>query len=298
MAALEPIGPTVVRGAESFLLRAKHIDQTFQIDVYAPPGEVKKPLPVVYVTDASYGFGMVQQTISLMQVARELPRMVVVGIGYPADTSPKTISALRFREFCPADDPTYLDRVKPLLPPGEPLPETRPAAAGAFLSFIDDELKPAIAAKYRIDANDQTHVGMSLGGLFALYGLFAAPKSFQRVVALSPSIWWNDRDILKAEAAFAATAKDLPVNLFLSIGALEEIGAPTAKMVSNLYEFDAVLRGRKYPGLRIAMDVFPQETHNSVYAASLTRGLRTVFGRAPGFESWASFREKPMIVAH
>jgi hypothetical protein len=163
----------------------------------------------------------------------------------------------------------------------------RPANAPAFLAFINDELKPLIEAKYRIDAGDQTHVGMSLGGLFALYALFAAPQSFQRVVALSPSIWWNDRDILRAEAAFARDARDLPVNLFLSIGALEETGSPTAKMVSNLYEMDAVLRGRKYPSLRQTMEVFPQETHNSVYAASLTRGLRTVFGRAPGFADWA-----------
>jgi predicted alpha/beta superfamily hydrolase len=286
MPALEPIGPTVVRGAESFLLRAKHIDQTFQIDIHAPPREPKKPLPVVYVTDASYGFGLIQQSISLMQSARELPQMVVVGIGYPADTDPKTIGALRFREFCAVDDPTYLDRVRPLLPPGEPLPEMRPAGAPAFLAFINDELKPLIEAKYRIDAGDQTHVGMSLGGLFALYALFTAPRSFQRVVALSPSIWWADRDIRRTEAAFAA--QDLPVNLFLSIGALEELISRDAKMVSNLYELDAVLRARKYPKLRLAMEVFPQETHNSVYAASLTRGLRTVFGRAPGFADWAN----------
>ena len=54
-------------------------------------------------------------------------------------------------------------------------------------------------------------------------GLFTAPKSFQRVIALSPSIWWGGRAILETEAAFAAANKDLPVNLFLSIGALEEI---------------------------------------------------------------------------
>jgi hypothetical protein len=35
------------------------------------------------------------------------------------------------------------------------------------------------------------------------------------------------------------------------------------------------------------MDVFPAETHNSVYAASLARGLRTVYGRAPGYADWA-----------
>jgi predicted alpha/beta superfamily hydrolase len=285
MAALEPIGPTVVRGAESFLLRAKHIDQTFQIDISAPPGEHVKPLPVVYVTDSSFGFGLVAQAINLLQVARELPRMVVVGIGYPAGTEAKAIQGLRFREFCASDDPGYREQARAALPAGEELPVLAPGGAAAFLSFINDELKPLIEAKYPINANDQTLVGMSLGGLFALHALFTAPASFQRVAALSPSIWWNEREILKTEAAF--TAEDLPVNLFLSVGALEEMAYPVSKMVSNLYELDAALRGRKYPNLRQAMDVFPAETHNSVYAASLTRGLRTVFGRVPGFEGWA-----------
>ncbi|MGH8323752.1 MAG: alpha/beta hydrolase [Steroidobacteraceae bacterium] len=288
MAALEPIGPTVVRGAESFLLKAAHIDQVFQIDIFAPPGVPKKPLPVVYVTDASYGFGLVAQVISLMHVSRELPRMVVVGIGYPATTDAKDIRLLRFREFSPSADPQFLENLRTQLPPGEVPEHVETGGAAAFLSFINDELKPLIEQRYRIDTIDQTHAGMSLGGLFALYGLFAAPKSFQRVVALSPSIWWDNRSILRAEAAFADEAKDLPVNLFLSIGALEEAASPVSRMVSNLYELDATLRGRKYPNLRLAMEVFPQETHNSVYAASLARGLRTVFGRAPGYAEWAT----------
>jgi len=283
--ALEPIGPTVVRGAESFLLKARQIDQTFQIDVYAPLAP-KGPLPVVYVTDASFGFGLVTQMIALMQMTRELPQMVVVGIGYPASIDAKAIGGLRFRDFCAGGDAQYVQMLRAALPPEEQPPAMEPGGAAAFLRFIDEELKPLIEVRYSIDVGDQTHAGMSLGGLFALYGLFTSPKSFQRVVALSPSIWWSNRAILETEAAFAAANKDLPVNLFLSIGALEEIAFPIAKMVSNLYELDATLRGRKYPGLRLAMEVFPQETHNSVYAASLARGLRTVFGAAPGFEGW------------
>ena len=238
--------------------------------------------------DASFGFGLVTQMIRLMQMTRELPPMVVVGIGYPATTDAKAIGGLRFREFCATGDPQYVETMRRMLPPDEVPPRMEPGGAAAFLSFINNELKPLIEARYRIDTADQTHAGMSLGGLFALYGLFTSPASFQRVIALSPSIWWSDRAILETEAAFAKDAKDLPVNLFLSIGALEEAAYPVAKMVSNLYALDATLRGRKYPSLRLAMEVFPQETHNSVYAASLARGLRTVFGRAPGFESWAT----------
>jgi len=286
MAGLDPIGPTVVRGAQSFLLKASHIDQIFQIDVLAPPGEAKAPLPVVYITDASFGFGIPAQTIVLMQASRELPRVILVGIGYPATYDIKAIRGLRFREFCPTEGASYVERMRREMP-GEIPDGVTPGGAGAFLSFIVDELKPLIEARFSVDTKDQTLTGMSLGGLFSLFALFKAPAAFQRVIALSPSIWWDERAILGHEAALAKEAKDLPVNLYTSIGALEEAAYPPAHMVSNLYEFDATLRGRKYPNLRLAMDVFPQETHNSVFAGSLTRGLRTVFGRTPGFESWA-----------
>jgi len=286
MAGLDPIGPTVVRGAESFLLKASHLDQTFQIDVLAPPGEPKAPLPVLYVTDASFGFGIPAQTIALMQASRELPRMIVVGIGYPATCDMKAIRGLRFREFCPTEGASYVERMRREMP-GEIPDDVTPGGAGAFLSFIIEELKPLIEARYPVDTKDQALAGMSLGGLFSLFALFRAPAAFQRVIALSPSIWWDERAILDDEAAFAAKTKDLPANLFVSIGALEEAAYPQARMVSNLYEFDATLRGRKYPNLRLAMEVFPMETHNSVYAGSLTRGLRTVFGRLPGYTDWA-----------
>ena len=283
---MEPIGPTVVRGAESFLLKAKHIDQTFQIDVMAPPGAPKSPLPVIYVTDASYGFGVTAQAVSLMQASREFPRAILVGIGYPASFDMKAIRGLRFRDFCPTEAKSYVERMRREMP-GEIPDGVVPGGADAFLAFIDRELKPSIESRYSIDTRDQTLVGMSLGGLFTLDALFAAPSSFQRYCALSPSIWWDDQAVLAREAEFAAQAKDLPVNLFLSIGAMEEAAYPPAQMVTNLYRLDASLRGRKYPNLRLAMEVFPQETHNSVYAASLTRGLRTVFGRAPGCAEWA-----------
>ena len=70
--------------------------------------------------------------------------------------------------------------------------------------------------------------------------------------------------VVRSLTSLARTAKGLGVDIeFLSPDGFRTFPLPT------------------YPGLRLAMEVFPQETHNSVYAASLTRGLRTVFGRAP-----------------
>ncbi len=76
-------------------------------------------------------------------------------------------------------------------------------------------MKTLVEGRYRVDTRDQTLVGMSLGGLFALHTLFNAPASFQRYVVVSPSIWWNNRVILEQETASAKRGDDLTANLFL-----------------------------------------------------------------------------------
>ncbi|MEI9996672.1 MAG: alpha/beta hydrolase-fold protein [Rhizomicrobium sp.] len=284
MTTVETLGAATIRGSESFALGSAQVDETFLVDVAAPLNHSGKALPVIYVLDGSQGFGLAAQTVSQLQLGRLLPAAIVVGIGYRAEMS--RVRSLRLRDFTPDADGAYLARVAGT--PDAPADGVAPGGAAAFLRFVQEELKPFIESRYAVDRTDQTLVGMSLGGLFALHTLFDAPRSFQRYLALSPSIWWHDRAILARESAFARQAPDLPVNLFLSIGALEEAEYASARMVSNLYELHARLAQRPYKTLRLAMEVFAGETHGSVYPAALSRGLRTVFGTAPGFSDWAT----------
>ncbi len=128
---------------------------------------------------------------------------------------------------------------------------------------------------------------MSLGGMFVMHTLLTAPTTFQRYLAGSPALYWGERRMFEAEAALAATAKDLPARLFMSVGALEEAHDVDCRMVSNLYEMDARLRQRAYPGLDMTFQVFPDETHVSVYPAALARGLTTLFGGHRDIHDWS-----------
>ncbi|MEJ0028323.1 MAG: alpha/beta hydrolase-fold protein [Rhizomicrobium sp.] len=283
---LKDPAPTVIRGAESFALAARGIDQIFQIDVLAPPAEADRKLPVIYLLDSSSGFGMAAQIVDLLRSGGALPPAILVGIGYPAEFDAARIGQLRLREFTPTDDPAYRGMVAGTanaVPADLPL-----GGAAAFLTFLQDEVKPLIEERYPVDTDDQTLAGMSLGGLFALHTLFDSPRNFQRYVVASPSIWWNGRAILEQESASAARGGEPAVNLFLSVGGLEEAEHGAARMVSNVYELDARLRRRRYRKLRLALEVFAGETHHSVYPAALSRGLRTVFGTMPGFADWAT----------
>lgn len=276
------LGPSILSSTESYRLRARHIDQDFLIDVAAPlvPLAESQRLPVIYVLDGNVMFGLTAQACHMMQMGPSpLPPALVVGIGYAFDPERDPVHplALRARDLTPWVDEGHDRRFRAAPPPFGLPSDMAMGGAGAFLAFIEEELKPFLADRYLVDDGDQTLVGMSLGGLFALYALFTAPTAFQRYVALSPSAHWDNRRLFQAEASAAFRARDMPARLFLGVGALEEAQDAEARMVSNLYELEARLRARGYPNLDLTLQVFADESHMTVFPAAMTRGLRWVF---------------------
>jgi predicted alpha/beta superfamily hydrolase len=170
------------------------------------------------------------------------------------------------------------------LPPKAWPPEEDLGSADHFLTFIENELKPFIEERYPADPNDQTLLGISLGGLFALHALFSAPGSFQRYIAISPSIWWNACALHDVEEQ-AGYLGGVGGPVFMSVGGDEEDEAPDARMIMNMVELAERLR-RNFPDVRLSSCVFDGETHMSVAPAGISRGLRAVFAKYPDHRGW------------
>jgi predicted alpha/beta superfamily hydrolase len=243
--------------------------------VALPPNyaESDATYPVLFTLDANGSFPMIRDIVHALLLGPEIPALLVVGIGYPADSYVAT-QAMRNRDFTPSEDAA----------PYHALRERRPAAppyagsggAPAFLRVIREEVMPLIASRYRVDLNDAAIYGHSLGGLFALYTLFHAPATFRRYLVSSPSLWWDKGMTFSDEAAYAAEQADLDARVFLSAGGLEEPPDSTLQMVSNVKTLAQRLRSRNYASLKLAMHIFDEETHLSVSPSAITRGLRVL----------------------
>jgi predicted alpha/beta superfamily hydrolase len=248
-----------IPGTDRHLLYSEEIDQTFQIDVAMPYTPPAGKLPVVYVTDGGSMFPLVAISSRLLQLGFELPPMIIVGIGHEVETPLETL-ALRTRDLTPTLDETFVaeQAAGPMaLPEG-----LTPGGADAFLDFIENQVKPMIRANYPA-SDDETLVGDSLGGLFTLHALFTRTDDYDRYLAGSPSIWWDDATLFEAEAAYADRHDDLDADVFLSVGALEEGANPEfddSRMVSNTVEMAERLRAHGYPNLRLTEHVFEGET--------------------------------------
>jgi predicted alpha/beta superfamily hydrolase len=266
-----------IAGSVTHVLRSEKINETFKIDVALPNsyGMGERNYPVVYVTDGGGNFPIVVGNLRMLSLGFEMPDVIVVGIGYNTADIPR-ILAIRTRDLTPTNDLSYTEEARKS--PMFPLPaDVTPGGADNFVNFINRELKPFVNKNYRTDADNETLVGYSLGGLFGLHVLFNHTDSFDKFIIGSPSIWWDETVSFRFEAEYAENNKDLTKKVFMSSGGLEEDADGDSRMVTNMIKMYSRLNSRPYPGLVLDHYVFAGETHMSGMGTAFNRGLRFVF---------------------
>ncbi|MEO1234008.1 MAG: alpha/beta hydrolase-fold protein [Myxococcota bacterium] len=155
--------------------------------VYLPPGYETsgRTYPVLYMFDGQNVFDAAtsfagewgaDEAAEQLIAAGEIEALIIVAIANGG--------AQRLEEYTPWRDADF----------------STPGGGGqAHLQRIVQELKPTVDARFRTDTAPQRTAiaGSSLGGLMAAYALHAHPDVFGRAAALSPSIWWDDRRLLR-----------------------------------------------------------------------------------------------------
>lgn len=255
----------------------------FKIFVGHCPGRTPGSARVLYLTDANGSFGGAVDIIRGMQIAAQLPSLLVVGIGYRAGAIADTVRVRR-RDLTPSADPLF----------GPPDP-ARMGGAADTLAFIRHQLMPWVAATFDVVTDDATFLGHSLGGLFGTWVLLTEPDTFARYLITSPSLWWDSYRILGHESAYADRHHDLAATVFFAIGADETLEGRIREaahlpaelrklvtvlpldMVADLEAMIDRLTRRRYPSLSLHGAVFPAEFHVTVAPLALSRGLRLLF---------------------
>lgn len=263
-----PHAPVTLPDTQVRLLKSSIVNDTYRLHIALPTNYAKsdRTYPVVYLSDGNVFFPLARSISEALCAGWEIPRLIIVSIGYDTD---KPMESARIRE-------------RDLLPTKKQQARHTTGQGGTFLRFMREELKPFIKANYRANPDDSTYVGHSHGGLFGLYTLFHQPDTFNRYVIGSPSIHHDNRVTLTYESNYAANHNDLPVRMFMSVGAREELDDPlidpSFQFVTNVKTLAKALQERRYPGLQLTTRVFEDETHGSVIPRTFSRGLRVVFG--------------------
>jgi predicted alpha/beta superfamily hydrolase len=241
---------------ETFKMRSTHVNDDFLISVYLPIGfKETKIYPVIYLTDADLFFHMTMNILQLLINGKEIPEAILVGIGY---TKGRDVFEIRNRDLTPS-------------------PYNLPDVAGGskqFIDFIKNELIPAIDSMYQTSV--KIYVGDSLGGLLGSELLLTQPNLFDHYVIGSPSLYWDDRLLLKTNHKLSKIKTKK--RIFLGVGELEATYEPEfARMVDNTVDLYDLIVSEKNECIESELLIFDKETHFSVIPSTITRGLRYVF---------------------
>lgn len=253
--------PVTIANAEQMEFRSKVNGRRYSISValpFAKPPE--RGFPVLYVLDGYCYFGSAVEAVR----ARS-PEVVVVGIGYPDDSSyvesvlarhrplphwltnePPFNTAVTFERMYDLSLPASDEALAADLVPGFVLTGKDVGGLNDFLKTIEAEVKPRVASRTMIDRGNQAIFGHSLAGLAVVHALFVEPHAFRSFIAASPAIWWNRKAVLEQEGRFceAVRAGTAAPRVLLTMGSEE--GTPDAKVAAQLgmdfAQFGALLR--------------------------------------------------------
>jgi predicted alpha/beta superfamily hydrolase len=142
--------------------------------------------------------------------------------------------------------------------------------AKQYAKFITEELTPYIENNLKIKSSSKALLGHSLGGYFALYLTFQKEvvNPFNKIVAISPSLYWSDAYIFGLEEEYSKSNNNLNVSLYIAMGDLEGATMNT--------HFDAILsklKSRNYQGLSLNYERLKNTVHNNSPIIGFEKGI-------------------------
>lgn len=238
---------------ETFTLESKVLGETRRINVYAARAwDVKPdaPLPVLFMLDGGVAEDFVH-TAGLLQVSvanLTMRSFMLVGIE----------NTVRRRDMTAPTENAEDKKIAPVV-----------GGSAAFRQFIREELMPLVKVRYRT-TGESALIGESLAGMFVLETFLHAPEMFDTFIAIDPTLWWNNRHILKTAGGLLGAHKRLEKTLFIATSG--EKGQPELAK-----QLESALSGVKVEGLRWHIAPMLDETHMSIGHPGAMRAFRTVF---------------------
>lgn len=234
---------------DEFTIASKQLGETRIINVWTPPGykESTTAVPVMYMADGGIkdeDFPHVANTLAELIKAKKIAPIILVGIA----------NIQRRKDLT---GPTLIATDK----------EIAPIVGGSakFRAFIKEELFAEINKRYRT-TDERSLIGESLSGLFVVETFLVAPELFTNYIAFDPSLWWNDKNLIKTAKDHLAQFPKEEKRLWLGGSGAEDISETVAKLAD-------VLKTENVPTINWKYTPEPKEKHNTIFRATKEKAI-------------------------
>lgn len=253
-------GRPIIAG-QSFTLPSMVMGEDREINVWTPPEykHTDKSYSVLYVLDGGIeqDFPHISGLAQLGAMNWNYEKLIVVGVK----------SGIRLNEL--AHTPTDVRYIN-----AEP---ERQGQSHIFSEYLRTEILPYVEKNYRTGPR-RAVMGESLAGLFVTELFLKHPDSFTDYVAISPSLWWDDKNLIKSApnllTQHANTAKPPYIERHLYLTMADEGGT----MQGGLDMLMAALKAHPPKGLKWHyVDRRESETHSTIYHGAALDALDYLF---------------------
>ena len=237
---------------ETILISSAALAETRRINVWVPPSYAGDPamrLPVLYMPDGGIheDFLHIAGLLQISIANGTMRPFLLVGI-----------ENTQRRRDLPGPTRSEEDR------------EIAPEVGGSaiFRQFLRSELIPLIDGRYRT-TGERGIVGESLAGLFVVETLFLEPDLFDTFIAIDPSLWWNDEELVDSASARLTSGGHRNKVLYLASSGQPEL----AELAGRLSESSALADA----GVVTHYRPLPTEAHATIYHPAALAAFRELF---------------------
>ena len=269
-----------VEGSAEWVVDSSHVGDKLRVCLFEPVPPAGEPTPLMVLVD---GAGMMQTATEFLRMTRLMslftaPPVSVVAVTVVADDIMSYLSK-RYRDFTPTVWEPRPEQLGPLSI------DHGTGGAPRLLDALVEEILPSVQARLAVDESVVGVGGHSLSGLFAAWAWLERPDVFSRVLASSPSLWWDDGALLQVPVATRPPGH----RAYLAVGEHEEGPAesmwpPLMRQGQEVHDLNAMVSRCMQLGVRLRETtadveavVVPGEQHVTVWATALARGLRHLF---------------------
>ena len=239
----------------TFTISSTYVHEPRVINVWVPPIYItgSDSLPVLYMPDGGVNedFPHIANTLAELIASKRIPPIILVGIE----------NTERRRDLTGPTNNVEDKEIAPVV-----------GGSADFRDFIEKELFAEIDGIYRT-TDKRGIIGESLAGLFVVETLLLRPELFDFYIAMDPSLWWNDMDMVKTAPEYLAKFPAKPIRFWFAGSSVQEetpfiadLGAPletTAPKTLVWHYADE-----------------PNETHSTIFRATKEKALVWVSGGA------------------
>lgn len=216
-----------------------------------------KKYPVIYLTDALYSFQIASGATRFTMNSGAMKEAIIVGVSYSKDSQG---ASSRVRDYTTSKAESW---------------KLETGNAQGHAQFIREIVFPYIDENYRTTPLERTLVGHSLGGLFGAYVLFKHPDMFSSYILGSPSVWFNNYNVLTINGIKSSTQ----IKVYLSVGSLEkpEFGE-RENMIAGARQLANKIKAQSGGNTALKFNVIDGAKHVTAFPTTLIQGLDWIYG--------------------